>query len=61
MSRSNMILTGEKESFIVRVLLKKIRDAGVECSFVPFDINSINSSVGDNTSLVVLFIDVNKF
>ena len=57
MNRSNMILTGEKESFIVRVLLKKLKDAKVECSFVPFDINSINPAVDDNTSLVVLFME----
>ncbi|MBO7096343.1 MAG: hypothetical protein J6V94_05230, partial [Lachnospiraceae bacterium] len=57
MSRSNMILTGEKESFIVRVLLKKLKDANVECSFVPFDINSINPAVDDNTSLIVLFME----
>ena len=52
-----MILTGEKESFIVRVLLKKIKDAGVECTFVPFDVNSINPAFNDNTSLVVLFME----
>lgn len=52
-----MILTGEKESFIVRVLLKKLKDAKVECSFVPFDVNSINPAVDDNTSLVVLFME----
>ncbi len=57
MNRSNLILTGEKESFIVRVLLKKLKDAKVECSFVPFDINSINPAVDDNTSLVVLFME----
>ena len=52
-----MILTGEKESFIVRVLLKKIKDAGVECAFVPFDVNRINPALNDNTSLVVLFME----
>ena len=34
MDNNRMIVTGEKESFIVRVLGKKAKDAGAECEFV---------------------------
>jgi len=51
-----MIFIGEKESFIVRVLLKKIQDTGVECRFVPWSIDDINSNVNDMT-LVAVYID----
>lgn len=56
MSESNMIFTGEKESFISRVLVKKVNEAGIKCVFVPWDINSINSNM-DNTALITLFME----
>lgn len=56
MSQNRMIFIGEKESFIVRVLLKKIQDTGVECRFVPWSIDDINSNINDMT-LVAVYID----
>jgi len=51
-----MIFTAEKENFLTRVLVKKAKDAGVECSFVGCTVNEINSALED-TVLIVLFLD----
>ncbi len=56
MAKNKMIFIGEKESFIVRVLIKKIYDTGADCSFVPWKINEINSHI-DNVSLITLYMD----
>ena len=50
-----MIILGEKESFISRVLVSKVTEAGVRCDFIPFTINNINANIGQ-TSLVTLFV-----
>ncbi|MBQ8084847.1 MAG: response regulator [Lachnospiraceae bacterium] len=51
-----MIIIGEKETFIIRVLKNKIQDAGVDCDFVPCSVNDINSSISD-MSLIILYMD----
>ena len=56
MTKSRVIFTGEKESFIARVLIKKIRESGGECEFVPWRIDDINAAADDNT-LIALFIE----
>lgn len=56
MAADRMIVIGEKESFIARVLIKKVQDAGVDCEFVPATINNINSKLG-GTALITLFMD----
>ena len=56
MIRSRMIFTAEKENFLTRVLVKKAKDAGVDCSFVNCNVNDINSALED-VVLIVLFLD----
>ena len=51
-----VLFTGEKESFLVRVLLKKLHDAGLVCEFVHWGVNEINSKWND-TKLVVMYMD----
>lgn len=53
---NQMTFTGEKESFIARVLIKKVNDAGVNCEYVPFKINDINSHMADS-QLVTLYLE----
>ncbi len=53
---NKMIVIGEKETFIVRVLVKKAKDAGADCEFVPWTINEINKHLA-NLPLIVLFMD----
>ena len=53
---NRVLFTGEKESFLVRVLLKKLNDAGLVCEFVHWGVNEINSKWND-TKLVVMYMD----
>ena len=56
MFKDHMIVVGEKESFIVRVLIGKAKDAGVNCEFVPFTIDDINKSI-EGVKLITLYMD----
>ena len=53
---NKMIMIGEKESFIIRVLIKKTQDAGIDCKFVTWTINSVNSALKE-ASLITLFME----
>ncbi|WP_408071713.1 two-component system response regulator [Butyrivibrio sp. JL13D10] len=56
MAGSSMIVVGEKESFIVRVLIQKAEAAGCSTSFVHWSVNDINNGIGD-AALVTLYLD----
>ncbi len=56
MANDRILITGAKESFLIRVLIKKIEDAGIPCKFVPFSIDTINAS-WEGTCLVVLYME----
>lgn len=59
MSENRMIFIGEKESFIMRVLIKKVQDAGVDCGFVPWTVNQISKNM-DRVALITLFMDAGE-
>ena len=59
MSENRMIFIGEKESFIMRVLIKKVQDAGVDCSFVPWTVNQISKNM-DRAALITLLMDAGE-
>ncbi len=42
MEQKKMLIIGAKESFIIRVLLQKLSDAGVNAQFTTLDVNTIN-------------------
>lgn len=54
--KSRIMMVGAKETFLVRALVKKIKDAGIDCVFVPWNINDINSS-WEGTDLVTVYMD----
>ena len=56
MSKNKILFIGAKESFISRVLIKKVKEAGVDVCFVPWTVDRINASL-DNVSLITLFMD----
>ena len=56
MENKRTIIISGKESFVVRVLVKKVADAGVECSFVPADVNSIHAAFED-LALATVYLD----
>lgn len=60
MADNRIIFIGEKESFITRVLIKKVREAGGECDFIHWSVNEINKGINsDNsdTALLALFME----
>ena len=56
MANNSMIVIGEKESFIVRVLVQKAQAAGCDTKFVRLNIDDINGGIG-SASLVTLYLD----
>ena len=50
------MLIAEKETFIVRVLKKKLQDSGVDHVFLSWDVNAINKE-WEGTAVVALFMD----
>ena len=56
---NSMLIIGEKESFIVRVLLQKAQAAGIAASFVKWNIDEINKGV-ESEPLVTIYIDDEK-
>lgn len=56
MDGSYIIITGEKESFLIRVLIKKIEDAGIACRYVGYAVDALNAAL-DGACLVVLYME----
>ena len=60
MADNRIIFIGEKESFISRVLIKKVREAGGESDFVHWSVNDMNKSINsdnNDVALVALFME----
>ncbi|MCR4897072.1 MAG: response regulator [Lachnospiraceae bacterium] len=56
MSNNRIMVIGEKETFLIRVLLKKLNDAGIENVFVPWDVDHINSN-WEGIALITVYMD----
>ena len=56
MENKKLLIIGEKETFIVRVLKKKVDDAGYTCDFVPWTVDDINAK-WDNDALITVYMD----
>ncbi|MCR4787780.1 MAG: response regulator [Lachnospiraceae bacterium] len=56
MVKEQMIVIGEKETFMVRVLTQKAQSADVECKFVPCTVNDINANM-ENVTLIALYME----
>ncbi len=56
MADNRMIVIGEKESFIVRVLISKAQDAGVDGTYVPFVVDEIDKRL-EGTALITLYLE----
>ncbi|SDH79211.1 Response regulator receiver domain-containing protein [Pseudobutyrivibrio sp. 49] len=52
----HILILGEKESFIIRVLLKKMADANIEAVFTTMDLNKIHAQWAD-ASLVTFYME----
>lgn len=56
MADNRVMVLGEKETFIIRILMKKMNDAGIGCEFVPMTVNDINARWKD-CSLITIYMD----
>jgi len=56
MKKNRIMVIGEKESFLIRVLLKKLNDTGTESAFTPMDVDKINA-LWATSSLLVCYLD----
>ena len=43
MPNNRIMITGEKESFLIRVLIKKLNDSGFDAYYAPWSVNDINA------------------
>lgn len=56
---NRIMVIGEKETFLIRVLLKKIQDSGIEAAFTPQDVNLINAK-WEGTTLITCYFDTGE-
>ncbi len=53
-----LFIAGEKESFVVRVLLKKLNDEGIDAYFLKEGVDTINTALSENEGAVLaLFLE----
>ena len=61
MKKNRVFIIGEKESFIIRVLLQKLNAAGMEADFVKAGVNTINASLeGNEKAQLVYFVETDE-
>ncbi|MCR5421022.1 MAG: response regulator [Lachnospiraceae bacterium] len=56
MVKNHVMIIGEKESFLTRVLIKKLADNNIDGSFVYYDIDDINRK-WEGTTLITVYMD----
>ena len=56
MDSNRILMISEKETFLVRAMMQKTKEAGIDCNFVYWSLDSINASWND-IHLVVLYMD----
>ena len=56
MQERSVLFSGNKEAYIVRILMKKLRDSGIESCFVPCTVNEIGAGWREGMP-VVLWLD----
>ncbi len=60
MPSSRIMIAGEKETFLIRVLVKKLVDANYDAYFAPWTVNDINSG-WDDAGMIILYVDEGDF
>ena len=59
MAANSVMIIGEKENFVIRVLLKKLADSGIDAFFASADINVINGK-WDQAALITYYMETNE-
>ncbi len=56
MADNRVMVLGAKETFLIRILIKKMRESDIECEYVNWNVNDINSH-WEGTTLITLYMD----
>ncbi len=56
MIKNQIMILGEKETFLIRVLEKKIQDNGMNCEYVSWTVDSINAK-WESAGLITLYME----
>ncbi len=59
MNTTHIMVIGEKETFLVRVVLNKLKDAGYTPVFVPYEVNAINRE-WEKSALIICYMDTGQ-
>ena len=59
MEANRVMVIGEKENFLIRVIMKKLSERKIASVFVPWDIDAINSHL-EGTGLVTVYMEDGK-
>ncbi len=62
MGKREVFIVGEKESFLIRVLLKKLNESEIEAAYVKSGINTINAALagGHEHALLVYYMETGE-
>ncbi len=55
MGEKKVFVVGEKESFLIRVLLKKLKEAEIDAAFVKSGVNNINKVLSENEDALLTY------
>ena len=58
MQDRRILMTGDKQTFLTRVLTNKLKESGFDCEYVPWNVDEINKMWGEST-LVVMYMEEN--
>ena len=56
---NRIMVIGQKETFLIRVLVKKINEAGMKAFFTPTDVNAINKE-WENMDIVTCYLETEE-
>ena len=59
MAENSVMVIGEKETFVIRVLLKKLRDAGINAFYTAEDVDAVNLG-WNRAALITYYMDANE-
>ncbi len=59
MDGNKILVVAEKETFLVRVLIKKIQEAEIDVAYVPYNVNAIHDQ-WESASLITCYMDTGE-
>ncbi|MCR4851317.1 MAG: response regulator [Lachnospiraceae bacterium] len=58
-TNNRIMVIGQKETFLIRVLVKKIHEAGMKAFFVPTDVNALNKE-WENMDIITCYLETEE-